>query len=132
MEISYSWTKDLNPHDLERLFLSVDWESGKYPQKVQKAMFNSHKVYTAWDGDTLIGLMNSMTDTVLTVYFHYLLVHPDYQNHGIGKKLVKSMFEIYSDIPCKILISMNEKIGFYEHCGFTNHADKAPMFLNTL
>ncbi|OEU64822.1 MAG: GNAT family acetyltransferase [Desulfovibrio sp. S3730MH75] len=132
MEITYTWTKDLSAKNLEKLFLSVDWESGNYPQKIQKAMFNSHKVFTAWDGKALIGLMNSMTDTVLTVYFQYLVVHPDYQGHGIGKKMVDTMLEIYSDIPRKVLISVNEKVGFYEHCGFTNHSDKSPMFVSTL
>ncbi|WP_031480220.1 GNAT family N-acetyltransferase [Maridesulfovibrio frigidus] len=132
MEIKYIWTKELSTENLKKLFLSVDWESGNYPQKAQKAMFNSHKVFTAWDGDALIGLMSSMTDTVLTVYFQYLVVHPDYQGYGIGKKLVDTMLEIYSDIPRKVLISVNEKVGFYEHRGFTHHVDKSPMFVSSL
>ncbi|CCO25060.1 GNAT family N-acetyltransferase [Maridesulfovibrio hydrothermalis] len=132
MAISYSWTKNFKTEELEELFLSVEWESGKYPAKLQKALLNSHKVYSVWDGERLIGMINSMTDTVLTVYFQYLLVHPDYQGHGLGKKLVGEMLEIYSDIPRKILISVEEQVGFYQHCGFTHHTDKAPMFVSTL
>lgn len=132
MAISYSWTQSFEADDLEKLFLSVDWESGKYPEKVQQAMQNSHKVFSVWDGDKLIGLINSMTDKVLTVYFQYLLINPDYQGHGLGKKLVEGMLETYSDIPRKVLISVEEQVGFYKNCGFSHHMDKAPMFVSTL
>ncbi len=132
MAISYSWTQSFKADSLEKLFLSVDWESGKYPEKVQQAMQNSDKVFSVWDGDELIGLINSMTDKVLTVYFQYLLVNPNYQGHGLGKKLVEGMLEIYSDIPRKILISVEEQVGFYKNCGFSHHVDKAPMFVSTL
>lgn len=132
MAISYSWTQSFETDDLEKLFLSVDWESGKYPEKVQQAMQNSHKVFSVWDGDKLIGLINSMTDKVLTVYFQYLLINPDYQGHGLGKKLVEGMLETYSEIPRKVLISVEEQVGFYKNCGFSHHMDKAPMFVSTL
>ncbi|WP_027722252.1 GNAT family N-acetyltransferase [Maridesulfovibrio zosterae] len=132
MAISYSWTHNFSADALKTLFLSVDWESGNYPEKVQQAMLNSHRVYSVWNGNELVGLINSMTDTVLTVYFQYLLVHPDYQGHGLGKNLIKGMLEEYKDIPRKILISVETKVGFYENCGFTHHMDKAPMFVSTL
>lgn len=132
MAITYSWTKNFNTDDLEKLFLSVNWESGKYPEKLKQAMLNSHKVYSVWDGEKLIGLINSMTDKVLTVYFQYLLIQPDYQGHGFGKKLVEGMLETYTEIPRKILISVEEQVGFYKNCGFTHHMDKAPMFVSTI
>lgn len=132
MNINYSWTKDFSTENLEKLFLSVGWESGNHPEKLRKALFNSHRVYSAWDGCTLVGLINSMTDTALTAYFQYLLVKPEYQGTGIGKTLTKDMLDIYADIPRKILISMEDKVDFYTGCGFVQQKDKAPMFLSSL
>jgi len=65
---------------LQDLFLSVQWSSGNYPDQLQIAMTNSHRVISAWNGDQLVGLINALSDGVMTAYFHYLLVHPDYQS----------------------------------------------------
>ena len=37
MNIEYKETKDFCPMDIKRLFLSVNWESGKYPDKLVRA-----------------------------------------------------------------------------------------------
>ncbi len=95
MEIKYKKINDFTEKELQDLFLSVNWDSGNYPDKLKKAMRNSHCVYSAWAYDEdrgqeiLVGLINSLSDGVMTVYFHYLLVRPEYQGKGIGKKLVE-------------------------------------------
>jgi len=75
--------------ELERLFMSVEWSSGHYPDKLVEAMKNYETVYSAWDGDRLVGMICAMDDGVMTAYVHYLLVDPDYQHHGIGRRLVE-------------------------------------------
>ena len=132
MAITYSWSQNFTADALEELFLSVEWESGKFPDKLKLAMQNSHKVFSVWDDGKLIGLINAISDQVLTVYFQYLLVNPAYQGHGLGKKLVEGMLETYSEIPRKVLISVEKQVGFYKNCGFSHHTDKAPMFVSTL
>ncbi|WP_338049243.1 GNAT family N-acetyltransferase [Paenibacillus wynnii] len=49
-----------------------------------QAIEGSHSVVAAWDGDKLVGLVNALSDGVVTVYFHYMLIHPSYQGVGIG------------------------------------------------
>ena len=56
MEIEYKQTKDFTADELQKLFLSVHWESGNYPEKLVHAMHNSTRVISAWDGDKLVGL----------------------------------------------------------------------------
>ena len=53
--IVYKDTHKFTAHQLERLFLSVNWESGKYPEKLVKAMRGYHTVYSAWENDELVG-----------------------------------------------------------------------------
>lgn len=47
MLIEYKDTKEFSASQLQRLFLSVNWESGKYPEKLEKAMRNSTHVISA-------------------------------------------------------------------------------------
>lgn len=49
MEIEYKQTKDFTADELQKLFLSVHWESGNYPEKLVRAMHNSTRVISAWD-----------------------------------------------------------------------------------
>lgn len=55
MNIIYKETKELNAKDLQDLFLSMEWSSGHYPEKLAIAMQNSSTVYTAWSADKLVG-----------------------------------------------------------------------------
>ena len=54
--------RDLFIEDLQALFLSVDWSSGHFPDRLVNAMKNYETVYTAWDEDKLIGLISAMDD----------------------------------------------------------------------
>ncbi|MGN0036270.1 MAG: GNAT family N-acetyltransferase [Bacteroidaceae bacterium] len=122
----------LSRKQLEELFLSVEWSSGHYPEKLEIAMQNYATVYTAWDDDTLVGLISAMDDGIMTAYIHYLLVRPDYQGTGIGKQLLDKVKDKYKDYLRITLISYNKECGFYEHQGFKKGTDETPMFITTL
>ena len=130
MNVSYREIKEFDANHLRELFLSVEWTSGKYPEKLQAAMRNSHSVISAWDGDKLVGLMNCLSDGGMTAYFHYLLVRPEYQGKGIGRTLVQMMLEKYASFLRKVLIADNEQAGFYEKCGFIAGAGTTALFLD--
>ncbi|MCD8055512.1 MAG: GNAT family N-acetyltransferase [Clostridiales bacterium] len=132
MNIIYKTTHDLTADELQDLFLSVNWSSGHYPDKLSAAMKIFETVYTAWDADKLIGLICAMDDGVMTAYVHYLLVNPDYQDLGIGKNLVERIKQHYKDYLRIVIVAYNEEIGFYESCGFTKADNASPMFITTL
>ncbi len=50
MNIEYRETKDFTEKEIEELFLSVNWLSGKYPSRLIKALKSSSLVITAWNG----------------------------------------------------------------------------------
>lgn len=60
MAIVYQETREFTARQLEALFLSVHWESGRYPEKLVRAMRNSQQVISAWDGERLIGLIRGL------------------------------------------------------------------------
>lgn len=122
----------LTSNQLEDLFLSVEWSSGHYPDKLAIAMQNYETVYTAWDGDTLVGLISAMDDGIMTAYIHYLLVRPEYQGKGIGVQLIERTKEKYKDYLRIVLVAYDKECGFYEHCGFKKGKDETPMFITSL
>ena len=132
MSISYKDTHDFNKEDLQELFLSVEWSSGHYPDKLVKAMKNFETVYTAWDDDKLVGLICAMDDGVMTAYIHFLLVNPAYQKRGIGKQLVERMKAKYIDYLRIVLVAYNSELRFYESCGFKRSEESSPMFITSL
>lgn len=132
MSISYKDTRDLSEAQLEELFLSVQWSSGHYPRKLAAAMKNYQTVYSAWDDDRLVGLICAMDDGVMTAYIHYLLVNPEYQKSGIGKSLVERVKEKYADYLRIIIIAYDDKVKFYESCGFSVAKGESPMLITSL
>lgn len=105
MDIEYKDTHTFKSEELQDLFLSVKWLSGKYPEKLVIAMKKSSSVFSAWVGDKLIGLINVLDDGVMTAYVHFLLVNPEYQGKGIGKELLSMVMKKYNDYLRIVLIS---------------------------
>ena len=125
-------THDFTPGQLQDLFLSVEWSSGHFPDKLAVAMRNFKTVYSAWDGDKLIGMICAMDDGVMNAYVHYLLVRPEYQGKGVGQQLVERMKAQYKDYLRIVVVAYNNEVGFYEHCGFSRATDASPMFITEL
>ncbi|MFZ2539264.1 MAG: GNAT family N-acetyltransferase [Oscillospiraceae bacterium] len=132
MSITYKSIHDFSEKELQDLFLSVEWSSGNYPEKLVVAMKNYGSVFTAWDGDKLIGLISSMDDGIMTAYVHYLLIKPTYQGKGIGKYLVDMTIEHYKDYLRIVLVAYDKELEFYKHCGFKVGEEKTPMFITSL
>ena len=132
MEITYKSIHAFSEEELKDLFLSVNWSSGHYPEKLVVALMHYETVYSAWAGDRLIGLLSALDDGVMTAYVHYLLVNPEYQMLGIGKRLVELAKEKYKDYLKIILVSYDEGVGFYQSCGFKKGEGECPMLLTSL
>lgn len=132
MNIKFNNTKEFTPEELQELFLSVGWSSGHYPDKLAVAVQNSGSVFSAWDGDKLVGLVNVLDDGIMTAYIHYLLINPEYQSLGIGKELINMIKERYHDFLRIVLIAYEKEAGFYNHLGFETGEGKVPMFITSL
>lgn len=129
MSITYSDVNNFTSSDLQELFQSVSWLSANYPERLKKALDNCETVFTAWDGEKLVGLVNAIDDSELTAYVHYLCVNPAYQGQGIGKALLERIKEKYRDYLYIILIAENESlVKYYSQNGF-EYVDGRYMFV---
>ena len=112
--ITYKTTKEFTSKELEELFLSVEWSSGAYPDK-------------------LVGLISTMDDGVMTAYIHYVLVNPAYQGLGIGRELMCLTTDLYKDYLRILLVSYQHSMDFYKSFGFKEGGDDhVTMYLTTL
>lgn len=116
--LSYSDTKEFSPAAVEELFLSVQWESGRHPERLAEALRHYGTVFSAWDGGRLAGLIAAMDDGTMTAYVHYLLVHPLYQKCGVGSRLLELCKRRYAGYLNVVLTSYREGAPFYERNGF--------------
>ena len=83
---------DIKPSidELINLYEDVKWIAYTNDVKQLKdAIDNSLKVWTAWDVDRLVGLARVIGDDYTIIYIQDILILEDYQNQGIGSKLLK-------------------------------------------
>ena len=132
MKIEYKELYEFSKEDLEDLFLSVDWSSGHFPEKLVISMKNFKIVYSAWDGNRLVGMICAMDDGIMNAYVHYLLVNPKYHGNGIGRTLVNMVKDHYREYLRIAVIAYNDEAHFYEQCGFEKSKDASPMFITSL
>lgn len=130
VKIIYSNEKSFTAGKAEKLFKSVNWISANYPERLFKALCGCDTLYTAWDGDRLVGLINAIDDGELTAYVHYLVVDPEYQKSGIGKALLQMVKEKYKDFLYLLLVAENPSlVDYYESCGFEKETGTSVMVI---
>ncbi|MGM9681225.1 MAG: GNAT family N-acetyltransferase [Eubacteriales bacterium] len=132
MDINYRDTNVFLEEQLRDLFLSVEWSSGQYPERLVVAMENYKTVYSAWDREKLVGMICVMDDGIMNAYVHYLLVRPDYQRMGIGRELVDMVKSKYVNYLRICLISYEQETPFYEKCGFKKSGNSVAMNITSL
>ena len=117
---TYTEEKKFTKEQVQQLFLSVNWISGKYPERLYKALMNSSTVLTVWDEKKLIGLTRVLDDSEMLAQIHYVLVDPDYQGMGIAGKMIEYIKEKYNDFMYIDGMPEDKKnVPFYQKHGFS-------------
>ena len=128
MTIKYTEERYFTSQQVAELFLSVRWVVGKYPDRLYKALMNSSRMITAWDGDRLIGLIRLMDDSELVCFINYVLVHPEYHGRGIAGQLLEMVKDAYkSYLYINVMIGESKNATFYEKHGFKVKENSLPM-----
>jgi len=130
MVIEYREVQEFQPAELQDLFLAVEWEVGNQPDKLVRALANSGVVFSAWDADRLVGLINALDDGIVAAYVHFLLVHPEYQGAGIGKELIRLMTDHYRDVMRIVLVADDQEAEYYRDRGFEVATGTQTLMLN--
>ena len=129
--ITFSEQRDIAIEQILQIYEANGWSSAQKPQSLYQALINSHTLVSAWDGEMLVGIGNAISDGFLVVYYPHLLVRPDYQGQGIGRKIVDILKKRYDGMHMHMhmLVADREAIAFYEKCGFTRAGKTEPMWI---
>ena len=126
--ITYTEEKKFTKEQVQQLFLSINWQSGNYPERLYKALMNSSTVLTAWDDEKLVGLRRVLDDTEMLAQIHSVLVHPDYQGKGIAGKMLEYIKEKYKNfLYLEAMPEDRKNVSFYEKHGFSVMKDGAAI-----
>ena len=127
--INYKDARDIPLSAILELYRANDWSSAEKPDELRSGLLNSDSLWTAWDGNRLVGLGNAISDGHLVVYYPHLLVHPEYQGLGIGSNLMERLMSKYSGFHQQMLVADGGSIDFYKKCGFERAGQTEPMWI---
>lgn len=129
MDVEVELNGQIQKPEVIALYRANLWSSADKPEQLMSALRNSHTLVTARVGGELVGLGNAISDGSLVVYYPHLLVHPDHQRKGIGRKIVEAMQRVYGDYHQQMLTADGKAIEFYKALGFQRAGKTEPMWV---
>ena len=111
------------------LYRANAWSSADKPEALMAALQGSDYLVSAWCGDRLLGLGNAISDGHLVVYYPHLLVHPEFQNRGIGMELIQRLRRPYADFHQHMITADKAALGFYRKAGFVRAGETEAMWI---
>lgn len=88
------------------LYRAVGWTTyTDHPDMLQAALAGSTRVATAHRSGRLVGLARVLSDGASICYLQDVLVHPDEQRNGTGRRLVLAALDPYAGVRQKVLLT---------------------------
>ena len=128
-EVVISLGDRIETGEVVELYRANGWSSAEKPVELLAALRNSHALATARIGGRLVGLGNAISDGHLVVYYPHLLVHPEFQGRGIGKRLMAALQERYRGFHQQMLTADGKALEFYRKMGFERAGKTEPMWI---
>jgi ribosomal protein S18 acetylase RimI-like enzyme len=121
MNIEYKETLKIAPEKLDALWKSIGWKP-RGPKKWREVLSKSTYMFTAWDGDLLVGTGRILEDGIMCMFYD-IGVHPEYQSQGVGSKILSAMISYvkdknYASIGLFAWEENSDNVSFYEKFGF--------------
>lgn len=129
MQVEIKEIKEIPKDQLTEIYRLNKWSSAEKSELLYKALTNSHTLISAWVNDKLVGIANAISDGYLVVYYPHMVVHPEYQNKGIGTKMMEAMQKVYGSYHQQMLTADGRAIEFYKKCGFKKAGKTESMWI---
>ncbi|KAM3094761.1 GNAT family N-acetyltransferase [Phormidesmis sp. 146-35] len=119
-------------HQLQELFgLAAFWAKDRRVEDLAIALDQSDPVISAWDGNRLIGFARASSDRVYRATIWDVVVHPDYQGAGLGRKLVQTVISHpHVNRVERVYLMTTHQQSFYEKIGFETNSSTTMVLFN--
>lgn len=117
---------------LQRLFSKTAfWAQERNIDDLDIAIANSNPVVTVWDKERLIGFARATSDGVYRAGIWDVIVDPDYQGMGLGRKLVQTVLShpLVSKVE-RVYLTTTHQQSFYERIGFQQNETTTMVLYN--
>lgn len=91
------------------------------PKCIKAMLEHADLLCTAWDGVALVGVARSVTDFEYCCYLSDLAVDVKYQNHGIGRELIRLTQSQLGPRATVVLLAAPKAEAYYPKMGFGRH-----------
>ncbi|TLS36954.1 GNAT family N-acetyltransferase [Pseudalkalibacillus caeni] len=115
--------------ELVNLFETVEWK-GRTKENLQQAFHSSYYVALLYDDNRLIGCGRVISDGVFYGAVYDVIIHPDYQGKGIGRKLMANILSKMDDVNFIHLTTTEGREPFYEKLGLRKHKTAMARYLD--
>jgi N-acetylglutamate synthase-like GNAT family acetyltransferase len=120
-------------YKLKELYnITAFWAQERNIEDLKTAIANSNPVVTVWHDDRLIGCARSTSDGVYRATIWDVVIHPDYQGVGLGRKLVETVIShpVLNRVERVYLMTTHQQ-KFYQRIGFEENQTKTMVLYNS-
>ncbi|AFY79996.1 GNAT family N-acetyltransferase [Oscillatoria acuminata] len=124
--------EDVDIQQLQRLFeLTAFWARERKIEDLAIAIANSDPVITVWEGERLIGLARATSDGIYRATIWDVIIHPEYQGVGLGRKLVETLLSHpRMNRVERVYLMTTHQQRFYERIGFEENSTTTMVLYN--
>lgn len=124
--------RSLDYKQLVDLFrIAAFWACDRSIDDLKRAIANSRPVATVWDGDRLIGFARATSDGIYRATIWDVVVHPDYQGAGLGRKLVETvLMHPHVNRAERVYLMTTKQQHFYKRIGFQENVTTTMVLFN--
>lgn len=108
--MEYRFDKIPDISELKNIYSACGWSSYlEDEERLLNAIKSSSVLITVWEDNKLIGLLRALSDFNYVIFIQDILLLPEFQNRGIGSRLIKLIEEKYPKVRQIILIADNDE-----------------------
>lgn len=120
-------------YQLQDLYqLTSFWARDRKIEDLEIAITNSDPVVSVWDGNRMIGCARSTSDGIYRATIWDVVIHPNYQGLGLGRKLVETLLSHPRlNRVERVYLMTTYQQRFYERIGFEENQSTTMILYNS-
>ncbi len=107
------------------------WARSRSLEEIEIAISNSNPVVSVWDNGRMMGCARATSDGIYRAAIWDVVIHPDYQGLGLGRKLVETLIShpLLNRVERIYLTTTNQQ-NFYKKIGFKENSTTTMVLFN--